>query len=389
MMSGRNLLSRLLAATVVAGGTLTMVPTVAAHEGISHADTPHWVLLGVVLVGLSIISGSLLFDRTVWTDCPYRTLSSLLVGLVVTAGGIVGLTQIQIEPISTAPIGRQWFPVLTGVAGLGILTATLVLGISRWLDRPRYSVLGTMLGLWVLYPTLLPGSGLTHPLGYFITVAVPLMVGYILWNDVWPALTGDVVDALARRVSLIVATLVTVFLLFSAGLFTVNPDEGVNAPTTAFVTVAEFADPLVVWPAVEFYLPSIPLAGAMSVGTTLLIGLLVGLVAANTALVTTVWQRNLSANCAGGVLGTVATTGATACCCCGPAAYALTSSVLGLTASPLYWAFVDPTSPVGSLFFVGAVALLTRNAIELSDSLVSAKTSRPSSVARSFGRSES
>jgi len=51
--------------------------------------------------------------------------------------------------------------------------------------------------------------------------------------------------------------------LFSAGLFTVNPDEGVNTPTEAFVATASFANPLVVWPAVEFYLPAIPL----SVGT--------------------------------------------------------------------------------------------------------------------------
>lgn len=147
----------------------------------------------------------------------------------------------------------------------------------------------------------------------------------------------------------------TVFLLFSAGLFTVNPDEGINAPTQAFVTVAQFADPLVVWPAVEFYLPSIPLAGAMSVGTALLIGL----VSVNTMLATTVWQHDSGVESSGGVLGAVATTGATACCCCGPAVYAITSAILGVSASPLYWAFVDPSSPVGSLFLAGAVVFLT------------------------------
>lgn len=107
------------------------------------------------------------------------------------------------------------------------------------------------------------------------------------------------------------------FLLFSAGLVTVNPNEGVNAPTTAFVTVAEFADPIVVGPAVAFYLLSISLAGSMSVGTVLLIGLFVGLVAVNTGLVTTAWHRNVSVDSTCGVLGSVATTGATACCCCG------------------------------------------------------------------------
>lgn len=153
-----------------------------------------------------------------------------------------------------------------------------------------------------------------------------------------------------------------VFFLFSAGLFTVNPERGVNGPTGAFVTTARFANPLVVWPAIEFYVPSIPLAGAMSVGTAVLIGILAGLIGVNGTLMTTVWFHDLELPSAGGWLGGLATTGATACCCCGPAVYAVASVFLGVSASPLYWAFVDPASPLGALFFAAAVILLVWSA---------------------------
>lgn len=368
-LADRGILSQLITSVVVAGGTLTMVPTAAAHEGSVHASTPHWTLLAVAVGGLGIVGGSVFLGRTVWTDRPQRTVAGLLIGLVVTMVGTIGLTQIQVEPIGTTPVGRDWFPLIAGVGGFGILTASFVLGMRRWPERPRYSILGILLGLWVMYPVLVPGSGYMHPLGYFIVAVVPLAVGYILWTDVRSALTQEVIDPLAQRVSVVVAMLVTVFLLFSAGLFTVNPDEGVNVPMRAFVTVAEFADPLVVWPAIEFYLPWIPLAGAMSVGTILLIGLLVGLVGVNTMLTTTVWQRDLAMESSGGVLGAIATTGATACCCCGPAVYAIASAILGVSASPLYWAFIDPSSPVGALFFVGAVVLLTGSSIQLASAL--------------------
>lgn len=200
-------------------------------------------------------------------------------------------------------------------------------------------------------------------------MAVPLAVGYILWHGVRPALTRDVIDPLSRRVGLVVAGLFTVFFLFSAGLFSVNPDEGVNGPTQAFLTIASFANPLVVWPAVEFYLPSIPLVGALSVGTALIIGLLAGLIGLNTSLITAIWQRDIEFSPSNSVVGAFATTGATACCCCGPAIYALASVALGVTASPLYWAFIDPASPIGALFFASAVVFLTGSTIRLANRL--------------------
>jgi hypothetical protein len=350
-------------------GTTSVARPAAAHGGTAHAGTPHWIFLGISLVGVGLIALSIYFGRTRWVDTPRRTIKSLLVGAVIAVVGTIAVIQIQIEPIGTTPTALEWYPVVAVIAGGGILTASFFGGLVCWPTRPRYTVLGIHLGVWVLYPAVMPGAGYTNPLGYYLVVAVPLVIGYIFWRDVSPALSPTVVDAFSRRVGTLVAVLFTVFFLFSAGLFTVNPDEGVNAPTEAFVTTASFANPLVVWPAVEFYLPAIPLSGALSVGTAVVIGLLAVLVGLNTALMTTVWQRDLQLSTTVGAGGTVATTGATACCCCGPAVYAIASAVLGVSASPLYWAFLAPTSPLGALFFVGAVALLTGSSVQLTRSL--------------------
>lgn len=360
-----TLLSRVLAIGLVGLGSLSLVPTAAAHGGSANAGTLHWIFLGITLLGVSIIGMSLHFGQTHWADSPQRTIKSLLVGAVIAMGGTIAVIQIQIEPIGTTPTTLEWYPLLAGIVGTSILTASLLGGVVRWPNHPRYTLLGMLFGLWVLYPAVMPRSGYTNPLGYLLVVAVPLVVGYIFWRDVSPA----VIDQFSRHVGSVVAVLFTIFFLFSAGLFTVNPDDGVNGPTDAFLTTASFVNPLVVWPAIEFYLPSIPLSGALSIGTVTVIGLLVALIGTNTALMTTVWQRDIKLSSTVGAGGTVATTGATACCCCGPAVYAIASAILGMSASPLYWAFLAPSSPLGALFFVGAVTLLTGSSVRLTRSL--------------------
>ncbi|MFB6170441.1 MAG: hypothetical protein ABEJ06_04760 [Haloarculaceae archaeon] len=215
----------------------------------------------------------------------------------------------------------------------------------------------------------MPRQGIRNPLGYALVAAVMGTVGYTVWRDVRPALSREVVGRFAGRVGVATAVLFGVFYLFSAGLLTVNPEDGVNAPTHAFFTVASFSNPLVMWPAVEFGAPSVPFFAGISVGTVLVIGLLAGLVGINASLMTVGWLDEVDLSSSEGVAGFAATTGATACCCCGPAAYAMASGVFGMVASPLFWAFTDPTSPFGALFFVGSVALLTGSSIRLTRSL--------------------
>ncbi|ELZ21143.1 hypothetical protein C475_19343 [Halosimplex carlsbadense 2-9-1] len=353
---------RLLTRGLVLAVALLFVQPVAAHSGSIHASTPHWAFLLLILGGGVVMGGSAFLGQRVWSDHPTRTLSGVLIGLGVALLGTIAIIQIQIEPVGTTPSLHAWYPPLAVVITGLLTTGSLLLGVWQWPTRPEYSALGFALGIWVGYPALMPNSGYRNPLGYLLVVVVPLLAGYILWRDVWPLIRSDVIDGISGRVGGLVAAMFGVFFLFSAGLFTVNPEQGVNGPTSAFVTTASFANPLVVWPAVEFYLPSLPLAGAMSVGTALLIGTLVGLIGLNASMMTSVWQRSLELPSSGGVLGGLATTGATACCCCGPAVYAVASVFFGVSASPLYWAFIDPASPLGALFFAAAVILLVWSA---------------------------
>lgn len=368
----RGILSRVLIHGFVLIGAMGFVQPAAAHGGSLHAGMPHWTLLGVAVVGLGIVGISLWLGRTRWADQPRRAINAVLLGAIITMIGTLGVTQIQIEPIGTTPTAHEWYPLLAGIAGVSVATVSVIVGVLRWPHRARYTVLGLLLGGWILYPVTMPNAGYRHPIGYLLVPLVPVVVGYIIWRDVSPALSADILNQFARRVGGIVAILFTVFFLFSAGLFTVNPDSGVNAPTEAFVTVASFANPLVVWPAIEFYLPSIPLSGALSVGTAVVIGLLTALIGINTGLMVTIYQRDFETESAGSIAGVAATTGATACCCCGPAVYAIASAVLGVSASPLYWAFIDPASPLGALFLTGAVVFLTRSSIRLTESLAEA-----------------
>lgn len=355
--------------------SLTKVPTASAHGSVGTV-TNEWLHLvvvfqGVTVLGVGIIAASAWVGRARWATRPRRVATGVLLGVAVAMVGTIGITQIQILPIGTTPSPtlRIWYPLLAFLAGSVILLGSLVLGWRYWPDRPRYWLLGLLLGLWVLYPAMMPRQGITNPLGYVLVVAVLVGIGYIVWRDVRPALSRGVISRFARRVGIATAMMFGVFYLFSAGLFTVNPDEGVNAPTHAFFTVASFSNPLVMWPAVEFGAPSVPFFGALSIGTVLVIGLLAGLVGITASLMIVGYLNGVELSSSGGVAGFAATTGATACCCCGPAVYAMVSGVFGMAASPLFWAFTSPTSPFGGLFFVGSVALLTGSSIRLTRSL--------------------
>lgn len=363
---------RLLAVFVAAvAGSVASAGTVAAHEGSAHAGLPHWILLGTVVAGVAVSAGTIAVARARFDPAPGWVVSGVLAGIVVAMIGAVGLVEIQIEPTGTTSTAHDVYPLLTGVAGGGIATASLLLGRFRWPDRPRYAALGLALGGWVLYPVLFAGPAYHHPLGYLIVASVPVLVAFVLLRDVRPAMSRLATDRLARRVAAVVAVLFAVFFQFSAGLLSVTPD-GVSHRTDGFVTVASFANPLVVWPAVEFYVPAIPLGGAVSVGTALVVGTLAGLIGINAGLLVTIWRENVALSSSNGAVGAVATIGATTCTCCGPAVYAIASAGLGVTASPLYWAFIDPLSPLGAIFLATAIVLLTGSAVRFTERLATA-----------------
>jgi hypothetical protein len=361
----------ILAAFVTLVAVTAIAEPVAAHGGGAQKSVPKWAFLGLVFVGIGGIATSVRFDRSRWEEDPKRTLYGVFFGAILVVVGTIALVEYQVEPLSTnaTPLPRVLYPTISFGAGVSIVLGSVLLGLWRWPEKPAYIALGSLLGFYVAYPVLVPGVAVLNPAGYFLVFTLVALIAYVVWRDVVPGLRG--VNRLSLWAGVGAAILFIVFALFSTGQFTLNPDTGVNSPTEQFVVVAQFANPLVMWPAVEFYFPSIPLFGALSVGTVITFALLGTLVGLNATLVTRIWQSEATMTTSQTTTGAIMTSGATACCCCAPAVYGVASALFGVSASPFYWMFLDSSSPLGSLFFVTAVALMIASGINLANKTTS------------------
>ena len=348
---------RLLASLVgsVAGFQL-LTATVAAHSGTTHAGTPHWVLLALVVSGIGGMVGAIAAARRERLSVPVSGIAFGVSAAMAVFGGI-GLVELQVVG-RTAPQLVDMYPVLSLLVGSSVALGGILLVRLRYPGKPQYALLSLLLASWIAYPAVLPNGGYRNPLGYVLVLGLPLLVGYIIWTDARGLIQSLRLTTKPKLVGVAAGLLMSVFFAFSAGTMSFNPEQGLNAPTEAFVTTYDVAGPLVVWPAVEWFFPSIPFTGYLSVGTLMLMGILGGLVGLNAAIIVQQWagrgslpQKELSS-------GSVAVSGATACCCCAPAFYGVLSVVFGTAATPVYWAFMIPASPLGSTFFAASVVLL-------------------------------
>lgn len=335
---------------------LTTVGPAAAHSGTTHAGTPHWVLFALFLGGGTLVLAAIAARRRGYLE--RRWAGGLAAGglLAAVLGGI-GVVELQVVG-DTPPTLVSIYPLLSLVVGGLLAVGGFFVVRVRYPRHPLYAILCLALGAWIAYPAVLPDQGYRHPIGYLIVVSVPALVGAILWTEARGVLQSLRLQRRPLGAGVAAGLLMSVFFAFSAGTMTLNPDQGLNAPTETLITTYNVASPLVIWPAIEWYVAPISFAGYLSVGTLLLMGVLGGLVGLNVAVLAQQW-RGASAT-AGPELysGSLALTGATACCCCAPAFYGLLSVVFGATATPVYWSFMIPSSPVGSSFFAASVLLL-------------------------------
>lgn len=360
----------------VVASAISGVPLASAHGGTAYFPHLHqWYALVPIALGVGTVALASYLRHGRYERTPSRALALVLLGLTLVVVGAVGL--VQLSPITSLTsgqetLGRGWMKPLAFALGLFTVVTSLLVGRYRWPTRPRYAMVGVVFGLWIAYPAVMDAyRPLQNPLGYLLFAAGPAVVGYVLWRDCWGALRAIFADRVARRFGGSVAVLGLFFFMFSSGMLTMLPDpSGTNLPWNhSLVGVLPIAEPLVLWPAVEFWFPSIPLGGYLSVGMVVMIAMIVGLIAANGAFVAYQWRCRGKTGVSG-TTGAAALAAPNACCCCGPVISQIAVVAVGPTAAmPIYWLFIDTSSPLGVVFFAASLVLLLGNVVRFSTAL--------------------
>ena len=352
--------------------SMSLVPTASAHGAGATPSVPQWYGLLIAGGGFLAVVASIVLERNDRLG-PRRALLGVFLGLVTAAIGGIWFSELASEAEYTArsiPFPRAWYQPTALLLGSAVAVGSLVLGRLRWPARPRYSILGIELGLWIAYPALITTGEYTSPFGYALVLSVPLTIGYILWRDCSGIISTVLRDRTARRFGGGVALTVAIFFMFAAGFLSFFPEEGVNAPETTTVAVLPTLFPLVTWPTLEWFFPTIPFVGMLSIGVLIIVGLLGGLIGLNAAMVARLWISGKRAELTDSTAGTAAFVGANACSCCGPIVGQFIILIAGPSAAaPVYWLLVDLASPAGTLFLAASIALLTASLLHAAGTL--------------------
>lgn len=350
---------RWLVATLAAVVALAQVPTAAAHGATATGWLTQELAAFLVLAGVAAVvtaTGLKRLDRIP----PTTALSGVFVGIVVAVLGAVlfeGLSPELTYTASSMPFPRSWYQPMALMAGLAITVGSFLVGWLRWPTRPRYTFFGILMGGWVLYPYLLPGTiPETHPLGYAIVLGTPVLLGYIVWKDAGSVLQRVLSDPVARWFGAGVALVVGLFFVTVTGYLSFFLEEGIPHETNAAVLPTVYQ--LVMWPTFELVMPHVPFFVAISPGQLIIVGTLSVLVGLNAAVIARQWRLEERAGVAEGTAGSAAIVGSCTCGCCGPLVAKVAVLAVGPSvAAPLYWVFVDAASPLSALFIVGSMAL--------------------------------
>lgn len=355
---------------------LAQIPVASAHGGEGPLAISKQASIAVTFGGIGLVAGCALLKRQEYVS-PTTALYGIGVGLFVAILGIIIFDGVTPDPTYTAssmPFPRSWYEVLGLGIGVSVVVASFGIGLRRWPTRPRYTFLGILMGLWISYPYIIRGSAsYTHPLGYLIVLGTPILVGYIVWTD-----RGDVVrtafrDRAARRFGATVTLLSGLFFLTSSGYLSFFWEEGL--PRERVITVLPVNYQLVQWNTLEVVLPQVPLTAALSIGVATIVGLLSVLIGVNALLIAWQWRLEEKAGMAQGTAGTGSVIGACTCGCCGPLVAKIAVLAAGPSvAAPLYWVFVDSSSPLSALFIVTTVVIFTATLIHSTDDMVPAAT---------------
>ncbi|MBX0296915.1 hypothetical protein [Haloarcula nitratireducens] len=344
---------------------LTQIPAVSAHGATATGGLSQRHGIVLALIGIVILGGATILKRR-QAITSTTALIGVFLGIVVTALGAILFEGLSPDPsymASSMPFPRSWYPLLSLSIGFLIMIMSALVGWFRWPTRPRYTALGTMMGLWITYPYLIPGpASYSHPLGYSIVLGTPVLVGYIIWKDAGHVLRAVLQDRVARRFGIGVGVVIAFFFVSATGYISFFPDEGL--PHERVITVLPAIYQLVKWPVLEVYLPHIPLFVAISPGQLIIVGMLSTLIGLNATLIARHWRVEERAGMTEGAAGSAAIVGSCTCGCCGPLVAKIAVLAAGPSiAAPLYWIFVDSASPLSTLFIIASIVLFTGSLI--------------------------
>ena len=351
---------------------LTQIPVASAGHGAAEATQltqGHGVLLAVG--GVITLGGVLTLKRTDRVS-PTNALYGAFVGLAVTALGVTVFSATSPEPTyaaSSMPFPRSWYVLMALSVGSLIMVLSFIVGWLRWPTRPRYTFFGILMGLWIAYPYLIPGSASdTHPLGYAIVFGTPVFVGYIIWKDAGNVLSTVLRDPVARRFGIGVGAIVALYFISVTGYLSFVPEPGVYNRNEQFIGILHDGYQLVNWPLFFIYLPDVPLVPifllAISPGLLVVTGMLSALVGLNAAVIARQWRVEEQAGKAQSTAGPAGLVGCSTCGCCGPLVAKVAILAAGPSiAAPLYWVFVDTASPLSALFIVASIVLFVGSLI--------------------------
>jgi hypothetical protein len=232
------------------------------------------------------------------------------------------------------------------------------------------AVLAQLLALWLLLGFAQSGTARTigtpmvlYDLGKVVFLLAVLAVWALVLANFGGALRLALRGWRYRVLAIGIAVVIAAFYLWTGRL--VAPPEPQDMPppgTETFVTFLPLYGPLAIWPAVEFWLPQIPLFGALSLGTGLVLGTIAALMGLTwSAMLFTLRlqrQRSRTQNVKMGGLGGLGAVGASFCCCCAPALYPVLALVFGSTAaSSISTWLLGSSSPFYNLSMIGMIGM--------------------------------
>ena len=308
-----------------------------------------------------VLGGTTLFKRRNRIS-PTVALYGVFIGMAITAAGGILFEGVSPDPTYSAgymPFPRSWYQPIALGTGLLIGGVSFLVGKLRWPTRPRYTFLGMLLGGWIAYPYLIPGTASdTHPLGYAIVLITPVLVGYIVWKDAGEVLRAVWQDRVVRGFGVGVTLITALFFASVTSYFSLLPPEWQDVPYETAISVQSVSYQLVMWPTLEASFPDVPLFITFSPGMIIVVGMLSVLIGLNAMLIAHAWRAEQRAGTTESTAGGVAVIGSCTCGCCGPLVAKIAALAAGPSiVAPLYWVFVDTASPLSALFIVASTIL--------------------------------